>query len=173
MHFELWNKKRAKSKLDNIIQFYQSVNDDYYPSISNRNGGIAGQVQRVIDNDGFYSVVLTDDIIAGAVSFYPIYDEKTIYFFYMAFHKRLRNTFEPKRMVLFIDDIWDDLGFEEYNKVMTKTWYDESRRRLEGIGFSLKEEIQGDMVFDRISYIYEAEINKLRENIARYKRFNS
>ena len=61
----------------------------------------------------------------------------------------------------------DPLGYQDVKKIIARTFYPESAKRLERLGFKKVDEISGDVVPERTSYYYEADVNDVLNRFSR------
>ena len=151
-----------------ILEFYSRIDSEYYPKLSERGGGIEGHIQKILNNNGTFALFEVDDSIEGLVGFFPLdKDRKVVQFTLFSFSKQYRNSFLPYRMAKYLIKEKNSIGYVNTEKLIARTWYQDSANKLLRIGFNKIGVIDGDVTPGRTSYYFEGNLNLIIENILR------
>ncbi len=151
-----------------ILEFYKTIDQEYYPKLSERSGGLEGHIQNIINRNGNFVLFEVNNNIEGLVGFFPIdKDRRVVQFTLFSFSKQYRNSFLPYRMVKYLIESRNSLGYVNTEKLIARTWYEDSANKLERVGFNKVGVVDGDIIPNRTSYYFEGNLNLIIENVLR------
>lgn len=153
-----------------ILKFYKRVDSDYFPKLSEREGGLEGHIQTIIDNGGSFALYESGGSLEGAAGFFPLDENKTrVQFTFFTFSKEFRNTLAPYRLAKYLVEMRDELGYKSTKTIIARTWYKKSAERLKRVGFKQITVISGDIIPERTSYYFESNLDFIIKNIMNKK----
>jgi len=145
-----------------LLTFYQRIDSQYFPKLSERPGGLESHMLKVLMAKGGFFLYLVDNRIEGASSYIPMDKErKSVQFTLFSFSEPFWNSLAPFRLAKYMINMRDQLGYKDVEKFVARTFYPKSSERLERLGFNKVAEISDDVVKGRTSYYYEADANKV------------
>src|SRR3989344_1722851 len=99
------------SDYEKLLEFYRRIDSEFYPRLSQRRGGLEGHIQQVLSNNGSFALFETDNLIHGAVGFFPLdVQRKIVQFNLFAFTKNYRGTLYPYKMTRYLTSLRNPLG---------------------------------------------------------------
>lgn len=145
-----------------LLQFYEQVDREYFPKLSERPGGLEGHVLTILQNSGSIALFEINRTIEGACGFFPLDPERTVVKFTLfSFSPGYRKSLAPYRMVRFLLGIQDQLGYTKTEKLIARTWYPESADRMQRLGFDQVAVVEDDIVPGRTSYYFEGNLSRI------------
>jgi hypothetical protein len=145
---------------ESLLQFYREVDREYFPRLSERPGGLEGHILTILQNNGSFVLFEVDGRVEGACGFFPLDSKrKFVQFTFFTFSSKYRNSLAPYKMVKFLLGIKDELGYHATEKLIARTWYEESADRMERLGFEKVAVVENDVVEGRTSYYFEGDLN--------------
>ena len=149
-----------------ILDFYKKVDNEYFPKLSHRRGGLEGHILNIINNHGKFCTYEVDGNLEGVAGWLPLDKKKNIIqFTFFTFSERLRNTLAPYRMARYLAERREEYGYGHTKTIIVRTWYEESANRLTRMGMRLVSVVKGDIIPERTSYYFEGDLDLIVNNI--------
>lgn len=149
-----------------VLDFYKQADGEYYPLLSEREGGLEGHMQRILQSGGSFALFEVDNELQGAAGFFPIESSKeVVQFTFFTFAQKYRNGLAPYRLARYLAEMKDELGYQATKKLIARTFYESSADRMERMGFNHVATIKGDIIPDRTSYYFEGDLDFVVGNV--------
>jgi hypothetical protein len=149
-----------------LEDFIKRVDKDYFPPISQREGGIEGQIEETVAYNGDVVVYDVNGVIEGAAMFFPVTPNKEVVEFSLfSFTKQYRGSLKPYLLARYLLDNWSMLGYSNTKRLVGMTWYEESVGRVKVIGFEVVKIVPMDIIPERISYYFEGSVEFVAEKL--------
>lgn len=142
-----------------VRDFFDSIDDDFYPIVSEREGGLEQYLQKP-EADGKIAIFERNNELVGACAYW--FDGNTAIVEIIGIAKKYRKSPVVYRLIQYMVQQESNAPVK---KVRAQTWStnEDSRNLLEPLGFRIIKKIEGDMVPDRTTLLYEANLKDIKE----------
>jgi len=144
----------GKEEYQRVKKFFEAMDSDYYPALSEREDGLENHLEKSFSKNGKMVVFERNGKLIGAFGF--CFENSAVNCEIIGVETRYRRSPVAYRM---IEYAVEQEQHASINKIVARTWStnQDMISLLEALGFEKVKEIEGDMVPKRTSCIYEAD----------------
>ncbi len=153
---------------ESYYRFVKSIENDFYPPLSQRDGGIQAFIEKVYVMNGNVSIIKDKGVIVGSLSYW-ITEENDAYIWLIVIDSKLRGT--PKGTMAIIELLrYNTQKLQEEHGhylryVEFRTWEGNSPAQFlyKRLGFEYYKKVQGDVIKGRTTVFYRDEFKNCYE----------